>query len=69
MIAGAGDDPVEDAMSYFQRIGPAARALREMDEPTRAETIPAIRQVAERNLRDGLVALHAAAWIVTARRG
>jgi SAM-dependent methyltransferase len=69
MIAGAGDDPVEDAMSYFQRIGPAARALREMDESTRAQTIPAIRKVAERNLRDGLVALHAAAWIVTARRG
>jgi len=69
MIAGAGDDPVEDAMSYFQRIGPAARALREMDESTRAQTIPAIRKVAERNLRDGLVALHAAVWIVTARRG
>jgi len=68
MIAGAGDEPVEDAMRYFQRIGPAAAAMREMDEASRAAALEAIRAVAEANCRDGVVALRAATWIVTARR-
>jgi len=68
MIAGAGDDPVEDAMGYFQRIGPAAAAMRLMDEHARAATIAAIREVVTPHLRDGLVALRAATWIVTAHR-
>jgi SAM-dependent methyltransferase len=68
MIAGAGDDPVEDALSYFQRIGPAAAALREMDGDTREEVIEGLREVASENCRDGVVALRAATWIVTARR-
>lgn len=29
MIAGSGADPIADALAYFQRIGPAARILRE----------------------------------------
>lgn len=68
MIAGAGDDPVEDAMGYFSRIGPAAATLREMDEQGREATLAAIRRVAQDKCRDGLVALRAATWIVTARR-
>jgi len=68
MIAGAGDDPVEDAMGYFRRIGPAAAAMRLMDEHARAATIAAIREVVTPHLRDGLVALRAATWIVTAHR-
>lgn len=68
MIAGAGEDPVGDAMGYFSRIGPAAAALREMDDAARGETLAAIRQVVEHNHRDGLVAMRAACWIVTARR-
>ncbi len=68
MIAGAGDDPVEDALGYFKRIGPAAAAMRTMDEPAREETLAGIRAVAEANCRDGVVALRAATWIVTARR-
>jgi SAM-dependent methyltransferase len=31
--AGAGDDPVADAVSFLSRIGPAAAALREASEP------------------------------------
>lgn len=69
MIAGAGDDPVDDAMGYFTRIGPAAAAMREMDDIARVGTLRAIRQVVEDNCRDGIVALRAACWIVTARRG
>jgi SAM-dependent methyltransferase len=69
MIAGAGENPVEDAVDYFTRIGPAAVALREMTEPVRRETLAAIRAVAEENCRDGVVALRAACWLVTARLG
>ena len=68
MIAGAGEDPIEDATAYFRRIGPAASALRQMDEPERSRTVDALRRVAQENCRDGVVALRAAAWIVTARR-
>ena len=68
MIAGAGDDPVADAMTYFQTIGPAAVALRDMPEAERAEVLAAIREVVTANCRDGIVALPAALWIVTASR-
>jgi len=68
MIAGAGEDPIEDAMGYFTRIGPAAAAMREMDETTRGRTLAAIREVVAENCRDDVVALRAACWIVTARR-
>jgi len=68
MIAGAGDDPIEDALAYFSRIGPAAAAMREMDDGARNRTLVGIRKIAEDNCRDGLVALRAATWIVTARR-
>lgn len=68
MVAGAGADPVEDAMAYWSSIGPAAVRLADMDEAARDETLGRIRALAERNCRDGTVALGAAAWIVTARK-
>ena len=68
MVAGAGDDPMEDAVEYFQRIGPAAAALRELTDGERAQTLAAIADLARENCRDGVVALRAATWIVTARR-
>lgn len=68
MIAGAGPDPVADAVEYFTVIGPAARAIRSMEPADRATMLDRVREVAERHHRDGLVALRAAAWIVTARR-
>lgn len=68
MIAGAGDDPVEDAMTYFKTIGPAAVSLREMEEADRGRTLEAIREVVVANCRDGVVALRAGLWIVTASR-
>jgi SAM-dependent methyltransferase len=67
MIAGAGEDPIDDAMGYFTRIGPAAAAMRDMDEGARGETLAAIRRVVEQHHHDGIVALRAACWIVTAR--
>jgi SAM-dependent methyltransferase len=68
MVAGAGADPVEDAVAYFSSIGPAARAAAEMAPDARERLIHGIRGVAARHLHDGLVALRAATWIVTARR-
>lgn len=67
MIAGEGEEAVDEALAYFQRIGPAARAIAELP----AEERPAVRQRLRAMLgahhADGRVALPAAAWIVTAR--
>jgi SAM-dependent methyltransferase len=68
MVAGAGDDPIGDAMSYFQRIGPAAAALRELDQPRREEVLAALHELVTERCRDGVVALGAATWIVSARK-
>jgi SAM-dependent methyltransferase len=68
MVAGSGDNPIEDAMGYFRRIGPAAAAMREMDSPRRDEILSALREIVTAHCRDGIVALRAATWIVTARR-
>lgn len=68
MIAGAGDDPVADAVAYFSRIGAAAAALAEMEVVKRQATLLEIGRLAKANLRDGVVALGAGTWIVTARR-
>ncbi len=66
-IAGAGDDPVEDAMQLFRRIGPAAPTLRALsgDERTRAEGW--VRDWVAEHRSGNLVAFPAAAWIVSAR--
>jgi SAM-dependent methyltransferase len=69
MITGAGVDPVEDALGYFARIGPAARAASEMEPDEREALFHGIRAVAARHVHHGVVALRAATWIVTARRG
>lgn len=68
MVVGAGDDPVEDAVSYFAAIGPSAIAARAMDDDARATFFDRVRQLARSNRHDGLVTLPAAGWIVTARK-
>jgi len=68
MIAGGGEDPVEDALGYFTTIGPAARAAQELDDDSRAEFSDRVRDLARRNLREGIVSMRAGAWIVTARK-
>ena len=68
MIAGAGGDAVEDAADYWTRIGPAARPASQMDLAARERFLDRIRSLAQRHCRDGIVALPAAAWIVTATR-
>lgn len=68
-VAGTGDDPVGDALSYFLAIGPAARAAASLPDNEKSTFNARLRQFLENN-RDGkMVALRACAWIVTARKG
>lgn len=67
MIAGAGQDPVSDAVSYFTRIGPAARAIAAMDDSIRASFKERLREFSQHHLHKGEVGLAAGVWIVSAR--
>lgn len=69
MIFGGGDDPVEDACDYLSRVGPTATQLAALEDTERAEALDKLRKVLSGHLRDGFVALPAAAWIVTASAG
>lgn len=65
-IAGGGDDPLEDAIGFFRRIGPAARAVATFDDAGRIAFFDALRPVLRAHLSDGSVTFNAAAWIWTA---
>ena len=67
-IAGAGDDPVGDALDYFSRIGPAARAMRELDPDKRANFRSEMATLLRNHLADGTVVFQAAAWVWTAKK-
>ena len=68
MVVGGGADPVEDATAYFASIGPAARAVAELPPDKAERLLDGVRNLARRHALDGMVALRAAAWIVTARK-
>lgn len=67
MITGEGDDAVDEALAYFQRIGPAARAMAEMPASDRETTRERLRAMLAEHCQGGRVSLPAAAWIITAR--
>lgn len=67
MVVGVGPDAIEDTTSYFTVIGGAARASRELAPDARTAFIDRVKDLARANLREGIVSLRAAAWIVTAR--
>lgn len=67
MIAGEGADAIAGALSYFQRIGPAARALAEMPPSDREAARQRLRAMLAEHCHGGRVSLPAAAWVVTAR--
>lgn len=69
MVAGAGENAVSDALDYFKVIGPAAATMAEMEPGEREEVEEKLRRYLQGKQFDGIVALGAAAWIVTARRG
>jgi SAM-dependent methyltransferase len=68
MVVGGGADPIEDAVTYFSTIGPAARAVADLTPDKAARLFDGIRNLARRHSLDGMVALRAATWIVTARK-
>jgi SAM-dependent methyltransferase len=68
MVAGVGEDAVSDAVEYFKLIGPAAAAMAELPQNERDEIVARMRTYLETREIEGMVALGAAAWIVTARR-
>ncbi len=69
MVVGAGEDPVGEAVAYFRKIGAAAAASAEMTPDEREALFDRVRDYVTARERGGLIALAAAAWIVTARRG
>lgn len=65
-LAGAGPDPVAEAMALFRRIGPAAAALRTLPTQEQAALERRLLDLVEAHLVDGRVSFPAAAWLVTA---
>lgn len=66
MVAGEGGGAVEEAVAYFQRIGPAARAIAERPEEERPAIRARLLELLTGHHREGRVSLPSAAWIVTA---
>ena len=66
-VAGVGDDPVADALQFFQRIGPAASVLRGLAGDAREQALGRVRTWLERHRSGNLVAFAGAAWIVSAK--
>lgn len=62
-VAGAGDDPVTDAVAMFGRIGPTALALRSLDGSAREQLLDGIARICEEHRRGDRVIFDAAAWI------
>ena len=68
-VAGAGDDPVADAMAFLTRIGPASTALDALAEPERTQVRARMATWLEAACEGGVVAFPAAAWFVAAHGG
>ncbi len=66
-VAGGGDDPVTDAVSFFRRIGPIAAALRDAPENRRVAMVDKLRDALQKHRDHDEIAFPAAAWIWRAR--
>lgn len=66
-VAGTGPDPIADAKSYFLNIGPAARAAAQLTSSEKTTFLNRLDQFISRHRDEDLVAMPAAAWIVSAR--
>lgn len=65
-VAGSGTDAVADALDYFGRIGPAARAMAEMGSDERQRFTGKLEHMLRDRLSDDRIEFDAAAWIWTA---
>lgn len=68
-VAGIGVDPVEDALRFFRRIGPAAPVLRSLEGEAREAAEARIRDWLGQHRTGDRVVLAGAAWIVSASNG
>lgn len=66
-IAGSGENAVDDALSFFLAIGPAARGAAELEDAELAQFTTRLRRYLVANAQGPLVALPGAAWVVSAR--
>ena len=66
-VAGEGDDPVADAVSFFRRIGPIAAALRAAPDDARPAMLDKLAAALQKRHDGTQVAFPAAAWIWRAR--
>jgi SAM-dependent methyltransferase len=58
---------VDEALNFTVRVGPLSRLMASVEPPVRQRAIEAVRGVLESHAKDGVVALGARVWIVTAR--
>lgn len=65
---GESVNAVDDALVYFQHIGPTARIVLDLPEAERGAVLARLRAFLGQHYDAGRVALSAAAWIVTAHR-
>lgn len=68
-VAGAGDNPVPDAISFFTHIGPVARLLADAAPDRRLVLMDRLAKVLAAHESGGQIKFAAAAWIWTARAG
>lgn len=68
MVVGGGEDPVEDSVAYFAKIGPAAIVARSMEKAAKDQFFDRVRRLASDNCSQGIVSLPAAGWIVSATK-
>lgn len=66
-VAGVGEDPVADALQFFQRIGPAAAVLRGLEGEAREQALGQVREWLAQHCSGNRVAFPGAAWIVSAK--
>lgn len=66
-VGGAGDDPVADALDFFQHIGPAAPALRAAAPDARPGMLARMQALLERHRTGDRVDFPAAAWLWTVK--
>ena len=66
-IAGEGNDPVGDAVSFMLRIGPASRAIADAAVDERPALIDGLHQICKDHLQGDRVLFPAAAWIWSAQ--
>ncbi len=65
-VVGVGEDPLHDALEYFQMIGPAARPARELEGPKKARFLGGLARYLQKYSVGQILALPASAWLVSA---